>query len=404
MTSSHRMQQANTARQRHDRLALAGSGWVVPSGDKLTADETQQLEGCEEIIENGLNIWYQVGEALLHIRDKKLYRSTHKTFEDYCQDRWQMTRQKASYLIRGTEVYESLSTIVDKNQLPTSESQVRPLTPLAPEEQQIVWDVVQQTAPRGKVTADHVKSVVSVLKEVTATGAIDDGTGVSIPVAEATPMHIKAAVTEETYERMARQETHIAVKQEKKAEQERKRVDLIQRADLPDAKFRVIYADPPWQYGNTMPEYVVDQEDHYPLMTMAQICAMPVKDITEENAVLFLWVTSPILEESFQVIKAWGFQYKSSFVWDKIKHNMGHYNSVRHEFLLIATRGSCQPDERKLFDSVQEIERGAHSEKPEGFRTIIDTLYPHGKRLELFARKQVEGWECYGNEIPALQP
>jgi N6-adenosine-specific RNA methylase IME4 len=108
------------------------------------------------------------------------------------------------------------------------------------------------------------------------------------------------------------------------------------------------------------------------------------------------------LKESFQVIDAWGFEYKTSFVWDKVKHNMGHYNSVRHEFLLVCTKGSCTPDVQKLFDSVQTIERTKHSEKPEEFRKIIDTIYPNGKRIELFSRKKVDGWESFGNELPGL--
>lgn len=179
--------------------------------------------------------------------------------------------------------------------------------------------------------------------------------------------------------------------------QQDKRAEMI---PLPTDKYRVIYADPPWQYGNTMPDYFTEQADHYSLMTMEQICQMPVRTMCEENAVLFLWVTSPILEESFEVVRAWGFQYKASFVWDKIKHNMGHYNSVRHEILLVCTRGSCQPDVQKLFDSVVSEERTEHSKKPESFRQIIDTIYPHGKRIELFARASVENWDCYGNEIP----
>jgi N6-adenosine-specific RNA methylase IME4 len=100
------------------------------------------------------------------------------------------------------------------------------------------------------------------------------------------------------------------------------------------------------------------------------------------------------------VFTAWGFAYKASFVWDKVKHNMGHYNSVRHEFLLVCTRGSCTPDAAQLFDSVQSVERTAHSAKPEIFRTIIDTLYPIGRRLELFARGQAAaGWSIWGNEV-----
>jgi N6-adenosine-specific RNA methylase IME4 len=134
-------------------------------------------------------------------------------------------------------------------------------------------------------------------------------------------------------------------------------------------------------------------------MTIAELCELPVKEMVDDDAVLFLWVTSPLLFECEPIIKAWGFKYKTSFVWDKIKHNMGHYNSVRHEFLLICTRGSCTPDAKQLFDSVQSIERTQHSAKPEEFREIINTLYPHGKKLEMFARKEApEGWETWGNQ------
>jgi N6-adenosine-specific RNA methylase IME4 len=173
------------------------------------------------------------------------------------------------------------------------------------------------------------------------------------------------------------------------------------RADapaIPSGKYRVIYADPPWSYGNTMPEGTTQPDDYYPLMSTPTIAALPVKELAEDNSVLFLWTTSPHLEECFDVIRGWGFKYKTSFVWDKIKHNMGHYNSVRHEFLLVCTRGSCTPDVPKLFDSVQSIERTAHSVKPDEFREIIDTIYPHGERVELFARRSVDGWARWGNE------
>jgi len=167
--------------------------------------------------------------------------------------------------------------------------------------------------------------------------------------------------------------------------------------DEPEGKYRIVYADPPWSYGNTMPDATTEPRDHYPVMELEKICEIPVKDWTEENAVLFLWATSPILEEAFDVIAAWGFEYKASFVWDKIKHNMGHYNSVRHELLLVCTRGSCQPDKMQLFDSVQSIERGKHSQKPVEFYDIIETLYTHGRKLEMFARTQRDGWDVYGH-------
>lgn len=174
--------------------------------------------------------------------------------------------------------------------------------------------------------------------------------------------------------------------------------EVKEAAALPDAKYRVIYADPPWKYGDQLTEDYGPVKFHYPAMTIKELCALPVRQLCETDAVLFMWVTSPLLYEAAPIIESWGFTYKTSFVWDKIKHNMGHYNSVRHEFLLICTRGSCTPDVKQLFDSVQSIERTKHSAKPEEFRTIIDTIYPHGKRIELFARKPAENWDVWGNQ------
>lgn len=176
-----------------------------------------------------------------------------------------------------------------------------------------------------------------------------------------------------------------------------KKVDI----ENTDKKFRIIYADPCWSYNDKQnTDKLGGAEKHYDTMSIRELSELPVKEITENNAVLFLWVTSPLLEESFEVVKAWGFKYKTSFIWDKIKHNMGHYNSVRHEFLLIATKGSCTPDNKKLYDSVQSIERTEHSAKPKEFMDIIDDLYVYGDRLEMFAREgDREKWLYWGNEI-----
>lgn len=161
-------------------------------------------------------------------------------------------------------------------------------------------------------------------------------------------------------------------------------------------KYRVIYADPPWAYNDKQDiEVLGGAVKHYTTMPIEDICALPVP--SADDAVLFIWVTSPMLEDVFRVIKAWGFKYKSSFVWDKVAHNMGHYNSVRHELLLICTKGRCTPDVQRLFDSVVSIERTEHSRKPQWFRDMIDTLYPVGNRLEMFAREAPEGWDVWGN-------
>ena len=165
-------------------------------------------------------------------------------------------------------------------------------------------------------------------------------------------------------------------------------------------KYQIIYADPAWKYNDKQNTRLLGGAvKHYPTMTTQEICDLDIKNISENNSVLFLWTTSPLLEESFKVIKSWGFKYKTSFIWDKVKHNMGHYNSVRHELLLIATRGSFTPQVRKLFDSVVSEERTEHSKKPQVFRDIINTIYPNGNRIELFARQKTEGWDVWGNEV-----
>lgn len=164
-------------------------------------------------------------------------------------------------------------------------------------------------------------------------------------------------------------------------------------------KFRIIYADPAWKYNDKLTEDYGGTDYHYATLSIGELCALPIQSIAEKDAVLLLWVTSPLLEECFKVISAWGFKYKTSFVWDKVKHNMGHYNSLRHEFLLICTRGSCVPDNNKLYDSVVSEERKGHSQKPDLFYDIIEDLYQHGDKIELFARKKRKGWAYWGNEI-----
>lgn len=164
---------------------------------------------------------------------------------------------------------------------------------------------------------------------------------------------------------------------------------------------RVIYADPPWVYGNRPPSGS-GAADHYDGMTVEQLCKLPVAAHAHVDAVLFMWVTAPMLYENpgpREVIEAWGFKPKTGIVWDKVDHNFGNYVSVRHEHLLIATRGSCLPDRATpMEDSVQtERPNGEHSSKPASFRRLIERMYD-GPYLELFARERVEGWTAFGND------
>lgn len=238
-----------------------------------------------------------------------------------------------------------------------------------------------------------------------AKAVIDKGTDELVKAVNAgnVAVSLAARVSELAKEK---QEQFIAVleagKKPREAYRQATRNSIADRPITP-GKYRVIYADPPWQYSDSgiiNDDNYGKAERHYDTIPLQKICNMPIENIAERDAVLFLWATSPMLEDAFKVIGAWGFRYKTSFVWDKVKHNYGHYNSVRHEFLLVATRGSCLPEESELFDSVQVIERGKkHSEKPERFRDIIDILYPSGSRIELFARKAAGGWQSWGNEF-----
>lgn len=194
------------------------------------------------------------------------------------------------------------------------------------------------------------------------------------------------------------------------ARRQQKRTQQPQDVQLPAGKFRVIYADPPWSYGSSGvigSDNYGRAERHYPAMTISELCEMDVRSRVADNAVLFLWVTSPLLDECWPVIKAWGFEYKTSMVWDKVRHNYGSYVSVRHEFLLICARGSCLPDRpTPMPDSVISLERSdTHSQKPDDFRAVIDHLYVGGsdQKLELFGRGQVTGWTVYGNELASGQ-
>jgi len=156
----------------------------------------------------------------------------------------------------------------------------------------------------------------------------------------------------------------------------------------------VVYADPPWQYGNTAGASAA--EDEYPTMPLADICALQVP--ATKDAVLFLWATSPLLPEAMQVINAWGFTYKGSIVWDK---DMGTGNWVLncHELLLIAVRGDIPcPAPANRPKSVVRAPRGKHSAKPEAFAEMIERMFPGLPKVEMFARVVRAGWSAWGNQ------
>jgi N6-adenosine-specific RNA methylase IME4 len=177
---------------------------------------------------------------------------------------------------------------------------------------------------------------------------------------------------------------------------EEKRTELKARP-LPEDKFEVIYADPPWTYDHEETENR-KISNQYPTMTLDDICTLPIQ--ATDDAILFLWVPMPLIEKGMKVMKAWGFEYKTGMVWVKDKIGMGYYARLRHELLYIGIRGKWStPDPKDRPDSVIEAPRTEHSVKP-SLHDLIEKMYPYRKYIELFARQgDRKNWTYWGNEV-----
>jgi N6-adenosine-specific RNA methylase IME4 len=132
-------------------------------------------------------------------------------------------------------------------------------------------------------------------------------------------------------------------------------------------------------------------------MDLADICGLPIVDLVTPDAALFLWVTVPCLFQARDVIEAWGFEYKSNYVWDKLKTGLGFWNRNQHEHLLIATRGNFPAPRPGDCPVIQSLRR-EHSRKPDETYELIERMYPELPKIELFARGMRKGWAAWGNQ------
>jgi len=174
-------------------------------------------------------------------------------------------------------------------------------------------------------------------------------------------------------------------------------------------KYQIIYADPPWSYYNdsTAKQNCTTikgmRRPPYPVMGSKEIMDLPIKDISSENCILFIWTTDYHLAKCLKVIESWGFQYKTvGFAWNKKCCFMGAYTMKSGiELCLLATKGK---DIHKLIKkhnirALIESKRKKHSEKPNEVRKRIVELMGDLSRIELFAREKTEGWDVWGNEV-----
>jgi len=169
-------------------------------------------------------------------------------------------------------------------------------------------------------------------------------------------------------------------------------------------KYNIIYADPPWQYARSKVQGAA--EKHYRTMSVDDICQLPIAEICGKDCILFMWATFPQLKEALQVIKAWGFNYKSvAFVWLKQNksgigwfYGLGFWTRGNAEICLLATKGQPKRKSAKVHQFIISPLRG-HSQKPDEARDKIVELVGDLPRVELFAREKADGWDTWGNEV-----
>jgi len=160
--------------------------------------------------------------------------------------------------------------------------------------------------------------------------------------------------------------------------------------------FATIYADPPWAYANQGTRAATG--NHYRTLTVEQITSMPIRRLAADRAHLWLWTTNGFLFECPRLFAAWGFEFKSSYVWVKPQMGIGNYLRNAHELLLLAVRGGLTGAAKDVM-SWGRFDRAGHSAKPEAIRRkVVERISP-GPRLELFGRSPVDGWTVLGNQI-----
>ena len=178
---------------------------------------------------------------------------------------------------------------------------------------------------------------------------------------------------------------------------------------MPKQKYTVIYADPPWKYGQSCATKAFrgGAVKHYPVMTLMELAALRVDKIAADNSALFLWSTMPLLPVALRLMMAWGFEYKTcAFTWVKTTKagrpaiGVGHYTRANAELCLLGTRGRVKPLlQVNNTSSVVMAPRQKHSQKPVEVRQRIDRMFGNVPKVELFARMYAHGWACWGNEV-----
>ena len=175
---------------------------------------------------------------------------------------------------------------------------------------------------------------------------------------------------------------------------------------LPDNKFEIIYADPPWDYRGQLQHAGKGSDDsggavrHYPTVTLGELKKLEISRIAADSSLLFMWSTNPHLDQAIELGKAWGFAWATvAFVWDKEQVNPGFYTMSQCELCLVFKRGKIPgPRGARNIRQLVSEKRNRHSQKPEEVRRRINAMFPSLRKIELFARSRNRGWKSWGLE------
>ena len=168
---------------------------------------------------------------------------------------------------------------------------------------------------------------------------------------------------------------------------------------FPNKKYSIIYADPPWQYKRNGEK---SAESKYNVMSLEDIKNLPVNNISEDNSHLYMWVTNSFIAEGLEVCKSWGFEYKTLLTWVKTYKNgspvmgMGYYFRGSTEHIIFGVKGKKLCNNRNTKNIFYSLQR-QHSRKPDFVKDLIVKSSGNLSKIELFAREESPGWDCWGN-------
>jgi len=362
----------------------------------LEDDEFKQLEN------NILNEGYRKNEPIVLWKEKGVIVDGHNrnticdkhkikptTFEKSFPDK----NSVILWMIDNQMGRRNISTYARTRLLLKKDSIINPIKEKAKEKQREAGGAVCQKSD---------KAVVDTKKEIAKLAKTSHDTVAKV-------RFIEEKADEETKKKLIAGNKYLSINKVytdlKKKENREKIVEEFKNApqlEKEDKKYKIIYADPPWKYftsGNK------NQSQHYKPMEMDEIKNLPINKLADDNCILFLWVTFPILREAFEVLDSWGFSYSTcGFTWVKKTKTgkrwffgLGQWTRSNAELCLIATKGKPVRQSASV-SQIIDTPIEAHSKKPDIVRDKIVELVGDLPRIELFARTKPKGWDVWGNE------